>query len=567
MLACSGGRRSRSQSVVMALVLAAFAMGGTSMGHAGPLCIKSPEDPFDTCAIQATTFSREGPHVFSLTQRLNETGQAKTAMQGDVTGSIPSIAEIKGQGDKRNPPKKKERTKTAEKSDPVAADEALDTLRGVVATAIAIHPQIGVARARARESLAGIANAQSALFPKIDAKVAGGQGFLGTAAGQVSMDQVRPKYAAGSSRTELGLTLRYRLFDFGQIANDILSAEAKLDASKMQLKDTIEDIASQVAIAYLRVLETRETLEISEENVASLDRLKELIESNERNGNSTQADVKRIQARLQDAQTVLSDAQADAANASDRFQRLVHQEPGKLKSVAPPAQSVPKTVQDAVAELPRSNAKLLVAAATIRSVERDADSQFASNLPKISIETDATTKSYRGRTAHDDLDFRTMLTFTHNLVDGGAGSAARRQLLARLEQQQLSYRFTFDEAEADLRQFYRSIAGARAKSAAIMTGVEAASKARQLYDEQFSGGKRTLFELLDIQASYYQSRRSQISNRYDELRAMFNVLRSIGKLTETIVGSEPSTDVTSDRPIPPGQQTEYPTLEGLGQTN
>jgi hypothetical protein len=58
------------------------------------------------------------------------------------------------------------------------------------------------------------------------------------------------------------------------------------------------------------------------------------------------------------------------------------------------------------------------------------------------------------------------------------------------------------------------------------------------YLEQFGGGKRTLLELLDVQASWYLARRNEITNQNDELRAVYAILRSLGRLTQAVLGSK-----------------------------
>jgi outer membrane protein TolC len=57
-----------------------------------------------------------------------------------------------------------------------------------------------------------------------------------------------------------------------------------------------------------------------------------------------------------------------------------------------------------------------------------------------------------------------------------------------------------------------------------------------LYLEQFKGGKRTIFELLDGQMSYYTIRRSQIESQFEGRRAVFDILRATSDLTLALSG-------------------------------
>ncbi len=415
------------------------------------------------------------------------------------------------------------------------AAEPLDSLPAVLRRALAVHPQIGIARSRALEASAGLDAARSALFPQLDVRIGGGQGVIGRSTETLGTDVYDRKSATGSARVEGQVVLRQVVYDFGLNGSRIRSADARRTSSERGVRDVSEEVAYRMADAYLRVLESRETLAISEENAAALDRLRALVEENEKNGNSTAADVKRIQARLSDARTMLADAQAEVENASDRFRRLVQVEPGALRPAPLPRAHLPRSAEDAVARLASHNPRLAVLEATIEAARMDVAAQRSSDLPQISFEADFTSKSYQGRERRDEIDGRALLTFRKNLLDGGLASAQVRQAYERLEQAELQYRFIRDEAEADLRQAYRSIMGARQKAEGLASGVETSAKARELYDEQFAGGKRTLFELLDIQAAYYTARRSMIMNRYEEHRSVFSVLRALGTLGAAVL--------------------------------
>ncbi len=421
----------------------------------------------------------------------------------------------------------------------LAVPERLDSLPAVLRRAIAVHPQIGIARSRALEASAGLDAARAGLYPQLDVRIGGGQGVIGQSSGEVLGDKVYDrKNAAGSARVEGQVVLRQVVYDFGLTGSRIRSADARRSSSERGVLDTTEEVAYRMADAYLRVLESRETLAVSEENADALDRLRALVEENEKNGNSTTADVKRVQARLSDARTILAAAQAELENASDRFRRLVQIEPGPLRPAPLPRARLPRSVEDALPRLSERNPRLAVLEAGIEAARMEVAAQRSSDLPQISLDADFTSKSYHGRTRRDEIDGRALVTFRKNLFDGGLASSQLRQARERLEQAELQYRFARDEAEADLRQAYRAIMGARQKAEGLAVGVETSAKARELYDEQFAGGKRTLFELLDIQAAYYTARRSQIANRYEEHRSVFAVLRALGGLSAAVLEAD-----------------------------
>jgi outer membrane protein TolC len=65
--------------------------------------------------------------------------------------------------------------------------------------------------------------------------------------------------------------------------------------------------------------------------------------------------------------------------------------------------------------------------------------------------------------------------------------------------------------------------------------VKASDNARALYNEQFSGGKRTLLELLDVQSAYYSAKYNSIVNATEVRLTTFNILRSLGRLGDSLI--------------------------------
>jgi adhesin transport system outer membrane protein len=168
--------------------------------------------------------------------------------------------------------------------------------------------------------------------------------------------------------------------------------------------------------------------------------------------------------------------------------------------------------------------------------ELEIEAKKTSLLPQFVFQTDTTLKSYTG-TYWNNFDAQAIVSMTYKFMDGGLAQGQLGQLLARQEQEENRYNFDRDEAEADLRKFYTTIASARSKTASLSEGVEASKKARDLYKEQFQGGKRTLFELLDIQMAAFNAERASIMNMFEERKAVYGVLSTLGVFIEAVNGS------------------------------
>jgi adhesin transport system outer membrane protein len=406
------------------------------------------------------------------------------------------------------------------------------TLSEMVAASLSDHPEIGIARARARESVAAIRTARSGLYPQIDGRFSIGQGTpivpeedFGTVESGASMTNQR----TGT------LTLRQLVFDFGATRNDILRSRALADAERYRLLDRMDEVALRTVNAYLKVLEQRELITLAQENVAAHRRISELVRANQREGNSTVADVSRVAARLVEAETTRTNLETEAASALDQLRRLTKIDPGRL--VRPPvfAERLPPNPDAAIERMRADSPRLKALQLASGAIRNEISSTRAGGLPRIGFEFESTVKDYAAPVSRTETDVRGMLVLRQRIFDGGARRSQVDQANSRLNESEYRFRNESEDLENNIRQAYRAITASRSKLANLRQGVASSRQVRELYTEQFTAGRRTLFEVLDAQQALYTAQRDQIVNQFEELRASHSLLRSLGRLSESIL--------------------------------
>ena len=410
--------------------------------------------------------------------------------------------------------------------------KTLSSFSDVIHHALLIHPQIAIARSRSREAEAGIVVARANTGFQIEGKIGYGRGIISQTQTPLDDQLFDSDNLWQSLRNEATLSGRQLLFDFGSSESTVIRAIKLSKSEDYNLQDKREEIALRVAYAYLQISESRDMARLNRDNVQALEKVLDLVKANQANGNGTIADVKRVEARLVDAKAVSADTEAGLQNGMDQFRRLVRAEPAELLPAPKYSSFLPKSADLAVEVMPKTNPKLLAIEAAEEAARQELKAQKAGSLPKLMFETDVSMKAYTGERDRNDLDARAMVTLSYKFMDGGLSDGQSLQIAEKIEQEMLRHQFDREELDADIRQFYRAIDAARGKSKSLDEGVAASERARELYTEQFLGGKRTLFELLDIQAAYFNARRSQIMNFFEETRSTYGVLRSLGLLTQ-----------------------------------
>lgn len=432
------------------------------------------------------------------------------------------------------------------------------SLRDVIAIAIERHPQIIAARYRVKEALAGVDVAKANGKFQLDGSIGFGYGTTSQTQEPLSVNLFDESRLTNQYRNELTLSGKQLIYDFGATESGIMRAVKLKSSEDYNLATKIDEIALSVADAYMKVVQARELSRLNKDNIEALEKIQDLVVANQTNGNGTVADVKRVEARLVDARTVAADIEAEMQNAVDRFRRLVKQDPGDLIPTPVLTKFIPKSPAIALQMLPHSSVHLLSIDATIRSIELELKAKRQGNMPQLVLQMDTTSKIYSGLSDKNDFDARAMLNLSYKFIDGGLAEAQLAQISARLAQEQQRYDFDRDEAEADLRQLFNSIDAARGKSRSLAEGVDASAKARELYTEQFRGGKRTLFELLDIQTAYFTATRNQILNFFEEQRSVYSVLKTLGLFTQIALNSK--VEATKDELVTNsiGNHTPFP---------
>lgn len=405
----------------------------------------------------------------------------------------------------------------------------------VIFYAIGVNPQIAFTRGQLAEALAGVDIAEAGKGFQLDASIGAGVGAQGTSTNSLDVTLLQSPNYSQATRRLVTVSGRKLLYDFGSTDLTIDRAHVVTEAQRFALHAKVNDIGFAIADAYIQVFQARELVKLNSENITALEHIQELVQATATNGNGTLADVKRVEARLVDARAVAADTEADLQNAIDAFRRLVKSDPGDLQEAPDLSAYIPDGIDFSLSILRQTSSHLKSLNLAVRAAEFELEAKKASTKPSVQFQTDTTLKSYLD-TPWSNLDSQAIVSLSYKFMDGGLAQGQIQQLLARIDEQQQQYDNDRDQAEADLRKYYTTIESARSKTQSLQEGVDASEKARDLYTDQFSAGKRTLFELLDIQTSYFNAKRSAILNMFEERRAVYGVLQALGILVPSVDG-------------------------------
>lgn len=422
------------------------------------------------------------------------------------------------------------------------AQAEVESLRDAIIASLKSNPDIQIAVAQQDDARFGIGQAQAAYMPHLEANVGYGP------------EIARPNSANPATRRdrlEGSITLSQNVWDWGTTINDIKRARASYRAAQWATREQIEAISYDITNAYLGMLQQQKLIQLTEDEIAATKKILRMVTVQKDLGLTTQADVDRAKARVENVQSTLLDRKSAMQQARDAYKRLTDRIPGVAVDLPPTTNALPATVEDAIDMIDDHSPRMAQAVQDRRSLDRQYASQTGTFLPRVALQVQANHKyDVLGRTGVAD-DARAMVTMSYSFLNGGADVALRNRIAARLRQADYELDRRRREVEQDIRADFQSLGAARAKIDTISAEIDSAQRVSDLYKQQFREGKRSVFDLLDSQQVLFTARGNWVGNQIAMQLAEYRVLQKLGGLFDLVSAGEPLPKLAVPAPVKP----------------
>ncbi|WDR01597.1 TolC family protein [Devosia algicola] len=397
-------------------------------------------------------------------------------------------------------------------------------LTDVIAYTLKTNPDIGIARAQAQDASAGVGVAQVPYMPTVD---------YSAAYGPERTYAYDTEITTQADRAEASIRASQLLFDFGKTASDVDRAKALEKSASLRLDAKTTEVITAAVEAYLAVLELDLQIANSRKNEAAHEQMHHIVTLNEQGGNGTMADVQKALTRLDAARAQTIDLVAERRTAASTFERVTGMSPGSLRIPTPP--KAKGKVSDAdISRYAATDPQLLSIKQDKASLLAQIKSLQLDYLPKVTLEGSAHIQMNVGGNNPARTDARAMLSINGSLFDGGDRAGKIQQIEARVSETEYRYRRTLDNLRFDVDDADRVLDTAASRLGNIAGRIKSGEDVVDLYTQQFQGGTRGIFELLDAQQELSSARSEQITAQFDVLRAQYRMLRLTGELTQAL---------------------------------
>ena len=409
-----------------------------------------------------------------------------------------------------------------------------ETLNEVLTKTLAEHPEIQASLSKVKAQKKAVKIAKSDYWPTLD--ITGG-------AGKVKRQQEQFSNINGEVHTtyELSASFKQSLFSGFSTINGVKSARQRSKAEKWRLQSSLEDVSLRVVDTYLNVLERRDLVELSEENLKVHDDIYYQIKQRTQQGVARSSDLAQIEGRRARANANLVSSRNNLMDAESEYLALVGDMPGVLEQPGSYNLALPENLDEALKQARKNHPGLQAAIFDARSSQSQYSTAKSTFFPTLDFEVDQNWNENSIGNEGRTRDTTAMLRLRYNLFRGGGDRARLQESAYRAEENRAQRERVDRNLEERLRIAWAALELISEQKEFLELHEHSSRETVSAYREQFNIGKRTLLDLLDGENELFQSSRSLSSATYQLAFARYRILAAAGVLLKTLQIMPPET--------------------------
>lgn len=388
-------------------------------------------------------------------------------------------------------------------------------LINAVQIAVKRNPSIGEAISTMAAQNANIDVARSQYFPQITGGISTG--------GNLSSSEQRGRQMYTISATQM-------VYDFGKVKSNVSSQEARLQLQQANVLVSIDTIATQVATTVVNIERYKKLVEIAEQQVKGLQRIQNIAELRAQAGISSQADPVQARSYVESAQAALIAQRSLLRQNQQRLTVLLGFD-AYDKSWSIPEDLV--QVSDLYKE-PDFNIipNMLVAQAQVEVAKADKKQTDLSRYPTLSLVgsvSQAANGVNNNNNKEDGFYSSVSLEANTKLYQGGAVTAQIRSAGFAEEAAKAKVNSVYLDVMDGVKTTRENIENKQEQIKVLRAREITAVKTRELYQEQYKLGTRSVLDLLNAEQAIHSSINELESARYDIYSSLVQYISTTGR--------------------------------------
>lgn len=399
-------------------------------------------------------------------------------------------------------------------------------LNELVQKAASNNHDIKEALSRVREARFYRLKSRSAFYPNVNATASADKSRSGDS------DDLRD-----SGSTELysaGFDAGWELDLFGGVRRDAEAYQADLEAEKEDLNDVMVTLLAEVATNYIDLRTYQARLAVAQSNVAAQKETWQLLDSLARSGSGDELAVAQARYNLESSRAGIPDLEVGLEEAMNRLAVLTGQPAGSLHQKLSAKQPVPQVSSEIAVGVP---ADVIRQRPDIRRAERELAAQTA----RIGVATaDLYPKlTLSGTIGLEALKLSDLFSLSNRMWSYGPGfswqlfdaGAIRNNIKVQEELAQqalIRYESAVLTALEEVENALIAYAKQQQKLSRLEAAVDAARKAAQMAEYQYTTGMIGFSDVLDAQRSQLSFEDQLVESKGAALSGLVTLYKALG---------------------------------------
>ncbi|RLZ10911.1 RND transporter [Acinetobacter sp. 2JN-4] len=388
------------------------------------------------------------------------------------------------------------------------------TLKDAIQIAVQRNPEISQTLATLAAQNANIDVAKAGFYPQIS--------------GGVNTGDLTRKGERG--RQVLALNASQMLYDFGKVKSGVTTEQAKLVIEQANVLVKIDDISLDVTQTIINIQRYQKLIRIANQRIAGVKRIQEMANLRANAGISSQADPVQAQSYLQSAQSALIAQQSLLSQFQQHLYTLLGFD----------ARNVQWAITDDFIKQsdlyvePQFNTipQMIAAQAGIEVARSQKIQTKVSNYPTLSVKGELS-QALHGRNPNNDknggFDSAIMLEASSQFYQGGATSSRIRAASFAEEAAKAQVNTVYLNVLDQIRTSREQIEN-KQRQMQVLAGQQATTvRTRELYQEQYKLGTRTLVDLLNAEQAIHSANTEVEIARYDIYSSIAQYIAATGR--------------------------------------
>ncbi len=333
------------------------------------------------------------------------------------------------------------------------------------------------------------------------------------------------------TRKEIGLVGTENLFEGFKTKYDIKEQQARIEGVRQNVLQEANRLALRATEVYLKVVESRDILELQKENIRTHERIYSMIKQKVDSGLGRRSDVEQTRGRLSLAYANYIAQMNNYQDAMANFAKVYGKVVPSSELVRPETPALPSNNLDELTSLAlQYHPSLLLEKADIKTRQAQYNKDRSAFYPKVDAQLSGQIKNDINGINGKDNNYQAMLRLYYNLYNGGRDEIQRLQNMQYVTSQQESENIKIRDAEEQVKLAWLTNQIVARQITCLDQHQKMTKVTSDSYAKEYQLGRRSLLDLLNVELENNNARQEMVKAQSNLSFASYRILDATGLL-------------------------------------